>query len=69
MTGIETFDVQIYRDGEWWMVEIPAIGGLTQARRRGEVEEMATSYIAVDQGLAPSDFEFQMISTGSIDGG
>lgn len=51
---IKTFEVKVYRDGKWWMIEIPEIDGLTQARRLGEVEEMARSFIAVDQDLAPS---------------
>jgi hypothetical protein len=49
-----TYDVKVHRDGRWWMVEIPAIGGLTQARRLGDVQEMARSFISVDQDLRPS---------------
>lgn len=42
------YDIEVTRDGRWWMVSIPAIDGLTQARRLDEVEEMARSYIALD---------------------
>ncbi len=42
-----TYDVEVYREGRWWMVAIPALDGLTQARRLSEVEEMAADYIAV----------------------
>jgi hypothetical protein len=35
------------RDGGWWMVHIPRLGGRTQARYPGEVEPMAREYIAV----------------------
>ncbi|MFZ4372836.1 MAG: HicB family toxin-antitoxin system, partial [Mycobacterium sp.] len=45
----------VRRDGNWWMVEIPEITGLTQARRIGEVEEMARSLIAVSTGSRPED--------------
>jgi len=41
-----TYDINVTRDGRWWMVEIPNIG-LTQTRRLGEVEQMAQEYIAV----------------------
>ena len=44
---MHSYDVHVRRDGNWWMVEIPEITGLTQARRIGEIEEMARSLIAV----------------------
>ena len=34
-------------DGRWWMIHIPALDGLTQARYEGEIEDMARSYIAL----------------------
>jgi hypothetical protein len=43
---MNTYDVTVTRDGRWWMVEIPALDGLTQARRLSEVEHMARDYIA-----------------------
>ncbi|TCJ30438.1 HicB family toxin-antitoxin system [Nocardioides jejuensis] len=51
------FDIEVTRDGRWWMVAIPAIDGLTQARRLDEVEDMARSFIALDQDLKPSSVE------------
>lgn len=56
---MRTFGLKVYRDGKWWMIEIPEIDGLTQARRLGEVEDMARSFIAVDQDLAPSEIELK----------
>ncbi len=41
------FDYTIAREGKWWMVAIPALDGLTQARRLSEAEHMARDYIAV----------------------
>ena len=41
------FDIHVTRDGGWWMVHIPALDGLTQARFPGEIEDMARDYIAV----------------------
>ncbi len=46
------YDVNVTRDGRWWMVEVPAIDGLTQARRISEVEEMARSLIAIELDIA-----------------
>jgi hypothetical protein len=44
------FDIHVTRDGRWWMIHIPEIDGLTQARWPGEIEDMARSYIAVSTG-------------------
>jgi hypothetical protein len=47
---MHTYDVEVYRDGRWWMIRIPELDGLTQARWPGEVKSMARSYIAVSTG-------------------
>jgi hypothetical protein len=47
----QCFDIEVTRDGNWWMIRIPEIAGLTQARRRGEVELMARECIAVRTGI------------------
>ncbi len=57
---MSSFDIDVTRDGGWWMVHIPELGGLTQARYPGEVELMAREYIAVSTGT-PID---QVASTG-----
>lgn len=44
---VKNYDVETYRDGPWWMIRIPALDGLTQARFEGEVELMAREFIAV----------------------
>jgi hypothetical protein len=47
---MHTYEIDVYRDGRWWMIRIPEIDGLTQARHRGEIDDMARSYIAVSTG-------------------
>src|SRR5882757_9631778 len=44
------FDIEVTRDGGWWMVHIPELGGRTQARFPREVELVARQYIAVSTG-------------------
>lgn len=44
---MSTHKVTVTREGKWWMVAIPEFDGLTQARRLGEVEEMARDWIAL----------------------
>ena len=41
------YSATVTREGKWWMVRIPEISGLTQARRLGEAQLMAQQYIAV----------------------
>jgi hypothetical protein len=41
------YDVEVTRDGRWWMIHVPEIGQLTQARRIGEIVPMAESLIAI----------------------
>jgi hypothetical protein len=42
-----TYDIDVTRDGRWWMIHIPALDGLTQARFPGEIEDMARDFIAL----------------------
>ena len=44
---MKSYDAVITREGRWWMIEIPELDGLTQARRLDEVEQVAREYSAV----------------------
>lgn len=44
---VRTYDARVTRDGKWWMIAIPGIDGLTQARRLSEAEQMAREYVAL----------------------
>jgi hypothetical protein len=43
---MHTYQVEVYRDGRWYMIRMPEFDGLTQARYPGEIGDMARSYIA-----------------------
>lgn len=45
----------VHRDGKWWMVEIPELDGLTQARRVSDVEDAAREWISVTLDVALSE--------------
>ena len=47
MSGL---DIDVTCDGGWWMVHIPELGGLTQARDPREVELMTREYIVASTG-------------------
>ncbi len=49
------------REGRWWAIEIPALGGATQAVRLADVESEARDYIAVTLDVAPSTVDVRVI--------
>lgn len=58
-----TFDIEVSRDGRWWMIQVPALAGFvhpdgsvncstfTQAETEDEIEHMARDFIAVTLGV------------------
>ena len=63
------YDVHVTRDGRWWMVEVPSLDLLTQARRVDEIEEQARSLIAVSLDVPQSGVEVRIaeVRIGDID--
>jgi hypothetical protein len=57
-----TYKVEVTRDERWWMIHVPDIDGLTQARRIGEIEEMARSLIAISTDAPLSDVAVEIHS-------
>lgn len=56
------YDINVTREGRWWMVEVPALDLLTQARRISEIEQMAREIIAVTRDVRLSEVEVDMKS-------
>lgn len=48
MTEYQAF---VSREGKWWMIHVPGIDGLTQARRLSEAGLMAKEFVAVTLGI------------------
>lgn len=57
---VRRFHANAYLDGKWWMVEIPELGGLTQARKLTEVTLMAREFIAATLDIPIDSFEFEL---------
>ncbi len=49
------YGANVTRDGQWWMVAVPAIDGLTQARRLSDAERMTRELVAVETGADLAD--------------
>ena len=68
------YKVEVSRDGRWWMINVPEIDQLTQARRINEIEDMAPSLIAITTDTPLTDITVQITSInvpefGDIAGG
>jgi hypothetical protein len=59
---VKRFEVEVHRDGKWWMVNIPEMDGVTQARRLAEASQAAAEYIALSDDLALSDVDVEIVS-------
>ncbi|MGH3958999.1 HicB family toxin-antitoxin system [Mycobacterium sp.] len=56
------YKVDVSRDGRWWMIHVPEIGQLTQARRISEIEDMARSLIAISTDTPLTDIGVHITS-------
>ena len=56
------YDVNVYREGRWWMIEVPAIDALTQARRVSDIKDQAVSLIAISLDVPASQVEIKVVS-------
>src|SRR5690349_16125958 len=59
--GME-YDVNVYRDGRWWMIEVPSIDARTQARRVSAIKDQAVSLIATYLDVPLSQVEIKVVS-------
>jgi predicted XRE-type DNA-binding protein len=56
------YKIEVVRDGRWWMVYIPEIDGVTQARRLAEAPTMAREYIALAKNVPYDDIHIETAS-------
>lgn len=56
----ETYAVNVERDGQFWLVHVPAIDRYTQARHLREVDEMARDLIGIMQDLQPEVIDLEV---------
>lgn len=57
---MKTYEVTVNREGKWWMVSIPELDGITQARSVKEAHDMAKDYIAITLNVPIDSFDVQI---------
>ncbi len=55
------YKVEVTREGRWWMINVPEIDQLTQARRISEIVPMAESLIAVSTDQPLTDIAVRVV--------
>jgi hypothetical protein len=60
MTSQKTWDVNVQRDGKFWLIRVPGLAGGTQARTLSEVDEMSRDFIVGMTDASESSFDIQV---------
>ena len=60
MDLMPTYTVTVTREDGWWMVAVPELDLLTQARKYSEVERMARSVIAMSRDIPHDSFSLDI---------
>jgi hypothetical protein len=58
---VPAYEYSVERDGRFWIITIPALDGVTQARFPGEIELMAREYIAVSTGTPIAEIDVHQV--------
>ena len=49
----KVYEATVERDGKFWLISIPEVGRVTQARNLGEAEAMACDLVGIMEGVDP----------------
>lgn len=64
---MRTYKIEVRRDGRWWMITVPELDLITQARRIAEIDDMARSLIAISTDAPISDIAVDITSIALAD--
>jgi len=67
MAAVNTYRIDVSREGRWWMVAVPELDLLTQARNIAEVERMARSIISLALEVALDTFSIDVHVDAHVD--
>lgn len=59
------FEGKVFRDGRWWLAEIPLIGAMTQGRTRKEALEMIADWL--ETMIARKNFQATVFPRGGAE--
>lgn len=54
---MEQFTANAYREGDWWVIEVPELGQTTQTRTATDIDEMARDLIAIMRNVDSSEVQ------------
>ncbi|MFD4421045.1 DUF2188 domain-containing protein [Agromyces sp. NPDC058484] len=57
MTGRKTYDATARKDGRWWLVQVPELDTVGQARSAAEIEDVAREVIGLWLDVEPNVFD------------
>jgi DNA-directed RNA polymerase specialized sigma24 family protein len=57
---VKTYQVEVTRDGKFWLVRIPALNRSTQAMRYKDVRIMASELIEIMEGIGTEDYDLHL---------
>lgn len=57
MTERHTYEATARRDGRWWLVEVPELDTVGQARNTAEIEDVAREVIGLFLDVEPDTFD------------
>jgi len=60
MSDQKTYGVTARKDGRWWLVSIPELDAVGQARNAAEIEEVAREIIGLWLDVAPNTFDVDL---------
>lgn len=55
------YEATVTQEGKYWVIDIPAIDALTQARDEDEVELMARQLVAVTKDIPLGDAKVKLV--------
>jgi hypothetical protein len=59
-TAERSFDAVVTREGRWWMIRVPALDAVTQARSLREVAAMATGVVSALLDVAEEELTIRL---------
>ncbi|HEY2086234.1 MAG TPA: hypothetical protein VGH54_09445 [Mycobacterium sp.] len=57
---MSTYHANVERDGKFWLIHVPEVDRVTQARHVREIERMARDLVATMEDVEPGSFDLEV---------